>query len=92
MKSVIVTKKSVIHVQGGLFNITLNMQYLDGETVLIDTNISEHYVIGENRNAILEKFKAQMQKAIDNYKAAQVIFDSAAIDTAVTNIQNNLEA
>ena len=91
MRTILVTKKSITYIQGDLFNITLNLQYLDGETVLIDADILEHYAIEENRDAIIIKFKIQMQKMIDNYKAAQVIFDSAAIDTAITNIQNTLE-
>ena len=90
MRSVIVTKKSVIHIQGNLFNITLNMQYLDGEIILIDTDFTEHYATGE-KAATVAKFKTQMQKEIDEYKAAQVIFNSAAIDTAVTTLLNELE-
>lgn len=91
MQSVTVTKKSVTHIQGNLFNIVLNMQYLNSEDILIDTDISEHYALGENRDAIVAKFKVRMQKEIDNYKVVQVIFNSAVLDTAVTALQNDLE-
>ena len=90
MKSVIVTKKSVIYIQGALFNITLNLQYLDGETVLLDSDFSEHYSTGEKATTV-SKFKTKMQEAIDNYKSAEVIFDSAALDAAITTLQNELE-
>lgn len=90
MKSIIVTKKSVTHIQGNLFNITLNMQYLDGETVLIDSDFTEHYAIGEKATTAA-KFKAKMQEAIDDYKATQIIFNSAAMDMAVITLQNELE-
>ncbi|GAG53623.1 unnamed protein product [marine sediment metagenome] len=90
MKSIIVTKKSVVHIQGNLFNITLNLQYLDGETILIDSDFTEHYATGE-KTATAAKFKTRMQKKIDDYKSAQVIFNAAAMDTAITILQNELE-
>lgn len=90
MKSIIVTKKSIIHIQDNLFDITLNMQYLDNETVLIDANFTEHYATGE-KAATAAKFKARIQELINNYKAAQVIFNSAAMDTAIMALQNELE-
>ena len=90
MKTILVTKKSVIQIGNKLFNITLNMQYLDEEAILIDSDFSEHYAIGE-KGTTAAKFKNRMQKEIDEYKAAQVIFNSAAIDTAVTTLLNELE-
>ncbi len=90
MKSIIITKKSIIHTQGSLFNITLNMQYLDGEIILVDADFTEHYATGE-KALTTAKFKARMQESIDNYKAAQIIVNSAAIDAAITALQNELE-
>ena len=91
MRTILVTKKSVTYIQGDLFNITLNLQYLDDETVLIDADFSEHYAIGE-KAATAAKFKIRMQEMIDDYKATQIIFNSAAMNAAVTTLQNELEA
>lgn len=91
MRTILVTKKSVTYIQGDLFNITLNLQYLDDETVLIDADFSEHYATGE-KAATAAKFKIRMQEMIDDYKATQIIFNSAAMNAAVTTLQNELEA
>jgi hypothetical protein len=88
--SIIVTKKSVTLSQEGLYQITLNLQYLDGSTVLIDRDFSENYWTGQTPAFVVGKFKEKMQKAIDDYKAAQIIYNSAALDTAITTLKNGL--
>jgi hypothetical protein len=88
--TVAVTKKSVTTSQDGLYQITLNLQYLNGTAVLIDQDFSENYWVGQTPAFVIAKFKEKMQKAIDDYKAAQVIFNSATLDTAITNLKNGL--
>ena len=88
--TVAVTKKSVTLTQDGLYNVTLNMQYLNDAVVLINQDFSENYWVGQTPAFVVGKFKEKMQKAIDDYKAAQLIFNAAALDTAITTLKNGL--
>lgn len=88
-----VTKKSVVltkdrHVD---YIVTLNLKYLNGTTVLIDQDFSQSYFVGQTPAIVVDKFKDEMQRAIDDYKAAQVIFNAMALDTAITALKNGLE-
>lgn len=85
-----VTKKAVTTSQDGLFQITLNMKYLDGATVLIDQDFTENHWLGQPPSVAVGRFKERMQKTIDNYKASQGIFNAAALDTALTTLKNGL--
>lgn len=88
--TVAVTKKSVVSTQDGLYSITLNIQYLNGAVVLIDQDFSENYWVGQTPALVVNKFKEKIQKEIDGYKAAQVLFNSTALDTAITALKNGL--
>jgi hypothetical protein len=88
----IVTKKSVRYVQEKMHNITFNLVVSDGGVEVINKDFSCQYQPGETpaqKVAILTK---EMQVEIDRYKAEQVIFNSTALNTAVTNIQGGLLA
>ncbi len=76
--------------QDKLYQITLNMKYLDGETILIDQDFTQEHRSGDAPSICINKFKTSMQKAIDDYKAEQVIFTSPVLDTAITSLQNSL--
>lgn len=86
---VTVTKKSVSLTQTSLWNITLTLTITDGATV-INTDFSEKYRTGQLVSSITSKFITVMQTEIDKYKAEQVIYNHAQLDTAVTNIKNGL--
>lgn len=85
----IVIKKSVTNPQSKLFIITFNLQITDG-VVVINQDFSAEYRTGENVTSKVNEVKEKMQAVIDAYKASKVIFDSAALDTAVTSIQGGL--
>ena len=90
-----VTKKSVNWIGGEegkrKYNITLNLQYKEDATVLLDQDFSLEYVQGENPGIYTTRWGQQMQKAIDVYKAEEGIFNASQLNTAVTNIQTALE-
>jgi hypothetical protein len=89
-----VTKKSVDCIGGEegkrKYNITLNLQYKDEATVLIDQDFPLEYVQGENPGIYAARWGHQMQKAINDYKAEESIFNASQLNAAVTNIQNAL--
>ncbi len=88
--SITVTKKSVIEVQNGLFAITLNMQYRNDLTVLIDRDFTQNHWVGQLSSLVVNRFKDSMQKAIDACKTEQAIYDAPSFDTAITNLKNSL--
>ncbi len=88
--STIITKKSVSESQERLYQITLNMKYQDGTTILLDQDFTERYKTGQVISIILERFKEQMKLAIRHYKEAQVIFNAAALDAVVTNLNSTV--
>jgi len=85
-----ITKKSVKLVQSKLYSITLNMLYLDGAIEILNLDFTCKYRTGENVNNIIAKFQSKMQAEIDNYKAEQVIYNAATLDTAIATLKGNL--
>ena len=85
-----ITKISVKLSQIGLYQITLNLKYLDGEEVLIDQDFTQEHRVGDAPSICVTKIQVLMQKAIDNYKEEVVIFNSAVLDSAITYLQENL--
>jgi hypothetical protein len=102
MPTVKITKKSVTQKQEGACNLTLNLQYLEKDTILIDQDFMELYSLGPTYDkakvesiadlpeCLVKMFLAKMQAAIDEYKLTQVIFDSPALDKAIAILQNEL--
>ncbi|KKM27732.1 hypothetical protein LCGC14_1571770 [marine sediment metagenome] len=88
--TVVVTKVSVLEHMEKLWNITLNLQILDDAVEVHNENFPIRYRTGEDIADKEAKVQAMMQEAIDDYKAEQVIFDHAKMDTMVTNLNNNL--
>jgi hypothetical protein len=89
-RTVTVTKRSVTTGQDGLFSITLNLLYKEDAAILLDQDFAENYWTGQAPSLVTAKVKERMQKAIDNYKACETIFNAAALNTAVTTLQNGL--
>lgn len=88
-----VTKKSVSYVQDKLHNITFSFKLNDSTktpTEVINKDFSCTYQPGESPSQKVAGIVSQIQLDIDHYKAEQVIFNAAALDTAVTNIQSGL--
>ena len=85
-----VTPVSVSKQMEKLWNVTLNLKIFDDAIEVYSRNFSVRYREGEDIADKELKFQTKMQKAIDDYKAEQVIFTHAKMNTMVTNLNNNL--
>ncbi len=85
-----VTPVSVSKQMEKLWNVTLNLKIFDDAIEVYNQEFSVRYREGEDIADKELKFQTKMQKAIDGYKAEQVIFTHTKMDTMVTNLNNNL--
>lgn len=85
-----VTKKSVTNPQSKLYIITFNLKVSDGVNNVIDQDFNCEFRTGENAANKVDEMKEKMQEVINNYKASQVIFNSASLDNAVNSISGGL--
>jgi hypothetical protein len=85
-----VTKKEVSRNAPTRYIITVNLQYKEDDTVLIDQDYSQEYLFGENPGIYVSRFITKMQADIDDYKASESLFNNALLTTAVSNIQAGL--
>ncbi len=88
--SAVVTKKSVSYTQSRLHTITFNLLLKDGIVEVLNRDITCLFHTGDSAFAKVAEVIEKMQTEINNYKSEQIIFNSAQLDTAVTNIQNGL--
>lgn len=88
--TVVVTKVSVLEQMDKLWNITLNMKLLESAVEVFNKDYPIRYRTGEDIADKESKMQTMMQEDIDDYKAEQVIFDHAKMDTMVTNLNTNL--
>ena len=86
-----VTKKSVNLIQPKLWNVVLNLQYKEDAVVLFDQDFSLRYRTGDVISEKVQTWVENMQKAISDYKAEEVIQNSTALNNAVNSIQAALE-
>ena len=86
-----ITKKSVDIVMDKMYNITLTLLYKDGAEVLINQDFTQDHRIGNSVNYTIAKFLVVMQAEIDEYKAEENIFNSQALDNAISTLENDLE-
>ena len=84
-----VSKKSVRYTQEKLHSITFNLILTDTVEVL-NKDFSVEFRAGDNIATKISEVTSQMQTVIDRYKAEQVIFNSTALNNAVTSIQGGL--
>ena len=85
-----ITKKSVTLSQEGLYQVTLNMVYADGATVLLDKDFSEPYKTGQTWSTFTFNMKAKMRAAIRYYKEEQAVVAAAGLDAVVTNLNTTV--
>ena len=86
-----VTKVSVVGGDEDIHQVTLNLKVNDGASDVIDQDFSVQYRPSHDSvPRLTENLQNNMQEAIDAYKSHDQIFDSAALNNAVTNIQANL--
>ena len=98
LTSISVKKKNVDMVATGEWNVTMTVTGVnvvgEGEeeitTTLFSKDFSETYRTGDNVNIVLLGFKTQMQEFIDKWTSENTLFNSTALDNAVTTIQNEL--
>jgi hypothetical protein len=85
-----ITKKSVKYGQEKLNIITFNLSLLDNAVEVLNQDFSVEFRLGDNVADKVAKVTELMQIAIDRYKAEQIIFNSTALNDAVTNISNGV--
>ena len=88
--AVIVTKNPVTKLMNQLWNISMNMKLTDETVEVINKDYSIRYITGDNIIEKTNKLSEQMQDDINTYKAEQVIFVNAQLDTAVSTVQAGL--
>lgn len=92
--SVEVTKQAVTktdHPDGNRYRITLQMVLSEDGQAVLTHPFSEVYVVGESAATTIKRFDDQMQKTIEDFKAAAAIYKAAALDNAIATLQNGLE-
>jgi hypothetical protein len=85
-----ITKKSVTLTQEGAYQVTVNLLYKDGDTVLLDQDFSERYKTGQAWSVLFANMKERIKTAIRHCKEEQAIFNAAGLDTVVTNLNNTV--
>lgn len=82
-----VTKKSVSESMLDLFNITLNMVLVDGVDEVINRDYSVRYRPGDSISAKQTALYKMMHEDIQKYESEKQIFDAAALNTVVANVE-----
>ena len=90
MLTATVTKKSVNYVQPKLHNIVFNLILKEDTVEVLNKDFPCQFAQGDNAASKTAKMIEEMQLEIANYKSAKAIFDSTALNTAVTTIQGGL--
>jgi len=88
--SAIVTKKSVSGTQPRINTITFTLVITDTAGVGFTQDFSCEFREGESIPMKVTEITEKMQQTILDYKKQMTIFNSAALNTAVTNIQGGL--
>jgi len=88
--STTITAKSVVSLQEGLYGVTVNMKYADGEMVLIDKDYTENYWKDMAFSVVFFNLKERMKADIAKYKAEQVILNSSVLATIITNLNSTV--
>ncbi len=85
-----VAKKSVQYVQPSLHSITFNLSLKEDTTEVLSKDFTIQYHAGDAPSQKVAQMVSEMQEEIDKYKSQKTIFNAAALDTAVSNIQAGL--
>jgi hypothetical protein len=90
MLTAVVTKKSVSYIQPKLHSIVFNLALKEDTAEVLNKDFSCQFHQADIVSAKVAQMIKEMQEIIEQYKSAQVIFNSTALNTAVTNIQGGL--
>jgi len=85
-----VTKKSVTYMNTTDFNLVLNLSVMDGAVEVLNVDIPVPFDKTDSVAKKIAEVTEKMQLEINRYKSAQTVFNSTALNNAVTNIQNGL--
>jgi len=88
--SITVSKKSVTQIMVGAYRVTINLSCSDNSVEVINQDFSITYKQGGSVPKLKADLASQMQAAINAYKAEQTLYNSAAMNNAVTDIQSAL--
>ena len=86
-----VTKTSVVRRMPKLWTVTLTLVVTDDNGPGFTRTFSQGYKAGKSIPDLGLKFKAEMQAAIDQYKAERSVFDHANLNTLVIAVESGLE-
>jgi len=84
------TKVSVSEPQRGMVVLTVNMTCLDGAEKVIDRDFTVMKKDAVSLATVKKRLHAAMQEEIDRYKREQKIFNLAAVDDAIADVEASL--
>ena len=88
MATAVITKQSVIKLNSDDYTVTIHAVFRnDADEIVIEKDYSERYYSALDVDAVKAKLQDQMITDWDEYVAEQIIFDAAAFDTMVDEIQ-----
>ena len=88
MATAAITKQSVTKLTNADYTVSIHAVFRnDANEIVIEKDYSERYYSTLDVDAVKAKLQAQMVADWDKYVAEQTIFDAAAFDTMVSEIQ-----
>lgn len=85
-----VSKAQVIEKQKNLWDVVVNMTLADDSVEVINKDYSVEYIPGDSIGGKQATLYAMMEADKAKYISEQNIFDAAALDTVVANIETAL--
>ena len=85
-----VSKVSVSKIRSKLYGIVLNLTATENAVTLINKNFIQLYRTGDAPATVVNRFYYDMQTCISDYIEEQDIYNAAALDNAITNLEGNL--
>jgi hypothetical protein len=87
----VLTKVSVTKESSVLYSIEVNCKISDGATVIFEQNATvKHNINTGNFNTFRDAVINELKPIWDKFKAEQVIFSAAQLDTALSTIQSQI--
>jgi len=87
MATATITKQSVEKLNANDYRVTIHVLIEDGAETLLEKDYSERYYDQLSVGTIRTKLQDKIAADWDEYEAEQAIFDAAAFDTMVSQIQ-----
>ena len=88
-----VTKQSVTKDQNNIYTVSIKVTVMNGTTLVFERTASAKYnPNAPDLTALQASLTSQLQKEWDKFVSEQGVFNAAAFDTIVTNIQTAANA